>query len=82
MQECSVLRLGVSRIKCWTPENRPQENLVHTISTSQDAILETAARRDGQSGQLDEVVLSRALLSLAAGMEQIEHTLYNLMLRR
>ena len=55
---------------------------MHTISAPQDAILETAAVRDGQSAQLDEVVLSRALVSLAAGMEQIEHTLYNLMVRR
>ena len=55
---------------------------MHGISTPRDVTLETAAIRDGQCAQMDAAVLSQALVSLATGMEQIEHTLYRLMIRR
>jgi hypothetical protein len=55
---------------------------VHTRTTPQEVILETADRRNAQAMQLDQVALSLALATLAAGMEQIEQTLYKLMLLR
>jgi hypothetical protein len=64
-------------------QTHPQENdPVQTISAPQDAILETNVVLDHPSAQLDSVVLSRALVNLAAGMEQIENALYSLMIRR
>lgn len=55
---------------------------MHIRTTPQEVIFETAAVRNAQPMQLDEAALSQALVSLAAGMEQIEHTLYKLIVLR
>ena len=52
---------------------------MQALSTPQEVNFETAAC---QTAQLDEAALSRALVSLAAGMEQIERALYSLVLQR
>lgn len=55
---------------------------MQTSFTLQELIFETTAVCSAQAMQLDEAALSQALVSLATGMEQIEHTLYKLMVRR